>query len=92
MIDMNTHMKPFTDEDWYAYSGCESQNPYIWSNDWYEVVQDAERIQLMVGGRVSYVVETELGAAWGMAEAIVLMIKAEMPVWIIVKLMEMKQL
>lgn len=36
--------KPFTEADWEAFSGCESEEPWIYSNDSLIIIMDGKRV------------------------------------------------
>lgn len=42
-----TQFKPFTDADWDAFIGCESENPLIGENGEYVLVLDGETINIL---------------------------------------------
>jgi hypothetical protein len=41
-----TEFKPFTESDWEAYLGCESENPFIGYNGDYTLVLDGETLNV----------------------------------------------
>ena len=46
-IIARTEFKPFTKADWYAFSGCESDNPYIGYLMEFSIVIDGEYINIV---------------------------------------------
>lgn len=42
-----TEMKPFTKEDWYAFSGCEDKEPMIGEIDGFTVVLDGPVLNIV---------------------------------------------
>lgn len=52
-----TEFKPFTESDWEAFLGCESENPFIGHNGDYTLVLDGETLNVihaedMYGGQL----------------------------------------
>lgn len=43
----STQLKPFTDSDWDAFLGCESENPLIGYNGDYTIVIDGETVNII---------------------------------------------
>lgn len=42
-----TDFQPFSQGDWYAFAGCESDNPYIGCHNGYIIVIDGDKVNIV---------------------------------------------
>lgn len=50
MLIAKSQFHPFTKADWYAYSGCQSENPLICETEEYVIVIDGNTINMVIYG------------------------------------------
>ena len=50
MLIAKSEFHPFTKADWYAWAGCESENPLICETENYAIVIDNNTINMLIYG------------------------------------------